>query len=108
MKLSIVIPVLNSEKTLGACLNAITAQTLPREDYEIVIADAGSIDRTLEIARAAGVDVICENPLKTGEAGKTAGIAAAHGDIIALVDSDNILPDPHWLERMLTPLDGFR
>ena len=103
MKLSIVIPVLNSEKTLGACLDAITAQTLPRGDYEIVIADAGSTDRTLEIARAAGVDVICNNPLKTGEAGKTAGIAAAHGDIIALVDSDNILPDSRWLERMLAP-----
>ena len=75
MKLSIVIPVLNSEKTLGACLNAITAQTLPRGDYEIVIADAGSTDRTLEIARAAGVDRIVPNPLKTGEAGKTLHIA---------------------------------
>ena len=103
MKLSIVIPVLNSEKTLGACLEAIAKQTFPRQDYEIVIADAGSTDHTLEIARSAGVDVICDNPLKTGEAGKAAGIAAAHGDIIALVDSDNILDDPSWLERMLAP-----
>ncbi len=103
MKLSIVIPVLNSEKTLPACLEAIAAQTLPRTEFEIVIADAGSSDRTVELARAAGVDVITDNPLKTGEAGKTAGIKAAHGDIIALVDSDNILPAPSWLERMLTP-----
>ena len=55
MKLSIVIPVLNSEKTLGACLGAIASQTMPRADYEIVIADAGSSDRTVEIAKAAGV-----------------------------------------------------
>ena len=105
MKLSIVIPVLNSEKTLGDCLSAIAEQTVPRRDYEIVIADAGSTDRTLEIAREAGVDIICPNPLKTGEAGKTAGIEAAHGDIIALVDSDNILPDPLWLARMLAPFE---
>ena len=39
----------------------------------------------------------------SGEAGKTAGIKAASGDIVALVDSDNILPDPSWLERMLAP-----
>ena len=103
MRLSIVIPVLNSEKTLPACLAAIDAQTLPRTDFEVVIADAGSTDRTLEIAREHGVDVVTANPLKTGEAGKTAGIKAAHGEIIALVDSDNILPDPAWLERMLAP-----
>ncbi|MBR1589367.1 MAG: glycosyltransferase family 2 protein [Kiritimatiellae bacterium] len=103
MKLSIVIPVLNSERTLADCLAAIAAQTLPRAGYEIVIADAGSADRTLEIARAAGVDRIVPNQLKTGEAGKTAGIKAATGDVIALVDSDNILPGPTWLERMLAP-----
>ena len=103
MKISFVIPVLNSERTLGACLDAIRAQDYPRADYEIVIADAGSSDRTLAIARAAGVDTIVPNPLKTGEAGKTAGIKAATGDVIALVDSDNILPDPAWLARMTAP-----
>ena len=103
MFLSVVVPTLNSEKTLGACLRAIRAQSLPESEYEIVIADAGSTDRTLEIAREYGVGTIAENPLKTGEAGKTAGIKAAKGDIIALVDSDNILPDPGWLERMLAP-----
>jgi glycosyltransferase involved in cell wall biosynthesis len=85
------------------CLGAIRAQSLSRSSYEIVIADAGSSDRTLEIAKEFGVETITENPLKTGEAGKTAGIKAAKGDIIALVDSDNILPDPEWLNRMLAP-----
>ena len=100
---SFVIPTLNSEKTLGECLDAILAQDFPRSGYEIVIADAGSSDATLEIAKAKGVDVICANPLKTGEAGKAAGIEAAKGDLIALVDSDNILPDRDWLRRMTEP-----
>ena len=103
MFLSIVIPTLNSEGTLAACLAAIRAQTLPRASYEIVIADAGSSDRTLDVARQYDVETITENPLKTGEAGKAAGIKATKGDVIALVDSDNILPDPGWLERMLAP-----
>ena len=103
MKLSIVIPTLNSERTLRECLASITSQDFPRGAYEIVVADAGSADATLEIAREAGVDAVVANPLKTGEAGKTAGIKAASGDVIALVDSDNILPDPSWLSRMLAP-----
>lgn len=107
MFLSVVIPTLNSEGTLAECLSAIRAQTLPRSAYEIVVADAGSTDRTLDIAREHGVDAIVPNPLKTGEAGKSAGIHAAKGDVIALIDSDNILPDGGWLERMLAPFaDG--
>jgi len=107
MFLSVVIPTLNSEKTLAECLAAIRSQSLPSSAYEIVIADAGSSDRTLDIAREYNVDTITDNPLKTGEAGKTAGIKASRGDIIALVDSDNILPDNGWLERMLRPFaDG--
>lgn len=103
MFLSIVIPTLNSEKTLGECLAAIRAQTLPRSAYEIVVADAGSSDGTLAVAHEYGVDTIVANPLKTGEAGKTAGIKAAKGDCIALIDSDNILLGADWLVRMLAP-----
>ena len=101
--LSVVIPTLNSAGTLEACLRSITCQEMPRDRYEIVLADAGSTDGTIAIARSCGVDRIVENPLKTGEAGKAAGIKAASGGLIALVDSDNILPDPGWLERMIAP-----
>lgn len=100
---SFVIPTLNSEKTLEACLAAILSQRISRAEYEIVVADAGSTDKTVAIARRMGVDRVVGNPLKTGEAGKTAGIQAATGELIALVDSDNILPDERWLEQMIAP-----
>ena len=103
--ISFVIPTLNSAKTIAECLDAILAQDWPRDGYEIVVADAGSTDATLEIARAKGVDTICENPLKTGEAGKAAGIAKSRGEFIALVDSDNILPGPGWLKAMMAPFE---
>ena len=102
-KISFVIPTLNSGKTLEACLLSILSQRMARSSYEIVMADAGSTDSTLEIARRMGVDVIVGNPLKTGEAGKTAGIKASSCELIALVDSDNILQDETWLEQMVAP-----
>ncbi len=105
MKLSIVIPTLNSEATLGECLEAIMRQNFPRDSFEVVIADAGSVDRTLEIAHTYGVDTIATNPLRTGEAGKAAGIKAARGELIALVDSDNIMEAPDWISRMVAPFD---
>ncbi len=103
MKLSIVIPTLNSAPTLPACLEAIAEQTFPRGEYEIIIADAGSTDDTRNIALRYGADKVVENPLKTGEAGKAAGIEHAVGEIIALIDSDNILPTPQWLAEMMAP-----
>jgi len=103
MRVSFVIPTLNSGKTLEACLVSIFQQAIPRSEYEVIIADAGSSDETRAIGRRLGVDKIVENPLKTGEAGKTAGIKASSGAIIALVDSDNILPSASWLSEMLAP-----
>jgi len=103
MLISFVIPTLNSSKTLEACLVSIFQQNIHRSAYEVIIADAGSTDETRSIARRLGVDKIVENPLRTGEAGKTAGIKASSGEIIALIDSDNILPDASWLAKMLTP-----
>ncbi len=104
-KLSVVIPTLNSSKTLPEALEAVFSQDYPRDDYEVIISDAGSKDATIEIAKSLGVDKIVSNPLKTGEAGKTAGINASSGELIALIDSDNILPDKSWIRRMVAPFD---
>ena len=98
---SCVIPTLNSARTLERCLASIRAQDYP--EVEIVIADAGSTDRTLELAQAYGVDQVIDNPLQTGESGKARGAAAAKGEILAFVDSDNVLVGEDWLQRMTAP-----
>jgi glycosyltransferase involved in cell wall biosynthesis len=99
---SVLVPTLNSERTLAACLDAIRAQDYPRELVEIVVADGGSSDRTVEIARAHGARVV-PNPLVSGEAGKAAALRAANGDVVALIDSDNIIVGANWLRRMVAP-----
>lgn len=102
---SILIPTLNSERVLGRCLESIAAQAYPHDLIEIIIADGGSTDATLTIARQY-TDKIYTNPGKTGEAGKAVALAHARGDIVAFVDSDNILPQTDWLTRMIEPFQN--
>ena len=73
---SVVIPTLNAARYLEECLGAVRGQEYAG-GVEIIIVDAGSTDRTLEIAGRFGVDRILENPLNTGEAGKAVGFRAA-------------------------------
>ena len=98
---SIVTPTLNSERTLELCLSSVVSQ-----DYlgkiEVVVADGGSIDKTLEIAKKYGAKIVV-NKLKTGEAGKAAGAKKAKGEILAFIDSDNVLPNKNWLAKMILP-----
>jgi len=98
---SIVIPTLNAGRTLPACLESIKRQQY-EGPVEIVVADGGSTDETLAVAGKYGC-VIVDNPRRTGEAGKAVGVKAASGELIALVDSDNILTGADWLERMTAP-----
>lgn len=103
--ISIVIPTYNSERTLAQCLESIARQDYPREKIEIIIADGGSRDKTLEIAKKFEVDKILRNPLRTGEAGKAVGVEAAKNEIILLQDSDNVLSSQNWLRRMVEPFE---
>jgi len=90
---------------LRECLASIRAQDYPADRLEIIVADAGSSDDTLAIAEEHAVDRVVENPRKTGEAGKSEGIRVAGGEIVALVDSDNILEGNDWLSRLTAPFE---
>lgn len=100
--ISILIPTLNAARVLEGCLNSIAQQDYPKNKIEVVIADGGSTDETLVIAERYGAK-IHKNPLKTGEAGKAVALKQAKGDLVALIDSDNILPTKDWLRKMVVP-----
>lgn len=100
---SIVIPTYNSERLLEECINSILQQDYPRSKIQIIIADGGSKDKTVIIAQQLGADVILDNPLRTAEAGKSVGAKAAKNDLVAFIDSDNILPTNNWLKSMVWP-----
>ena len=99
ISISIVIPTYNSAKTLPACLESIREQDYPVDKVEIIIADAGSSDGTVEIARRFTDKIYC-NSLKTE---KAVGVRFSRGEVVGLIDSDNILPERDWLSRMMGP-----
>lgn len=105
-RVSVVIPTLNSGSTLGRCLESILAQNYSGE-IEIVVADGGSSDNTLRTAGDYRCNIV-KNPGKTGEAGKAQGLKAANGELVAFIDSDNILPGPDWMSLMTLPFKDTR
>lgn len=86
---SIVIPTLNSENTLEQCLLSIKNQTY--QNYEIIVVDGGSADKTVEIASKIGAKVINAN-IKSMTKQTNIGILHSMGKYVYRVDSDVILP----------------
>ncbi len=87
MKVSIIIPALNEEKTLPGLLESIKLQDFT--DYEVILADAHSKDRTREIAEEYSCRVV-DGGLPA--AGRNAGAAAANGEFLFFLDADVVLP----------------
>jgi len=104
INISFIIPTLNAQKVLSKCLSSISKQNYPKSNYEILIIDGGSSDKTISIAKKYNSKIL-KNPLKTAEAGKSVGIKSAKGKYICLIDSDNILPNRNWLKQMVSPLE---
>lgn len=86
--LSIIIPTLNEENYLPGLLASINERDF--KDYEIIIADAGSKDSTLEIARHYGCVVVSGGLPATG---RNIGAKAAKGDVLLFLDADTMLPE---------------
>jgi glycosyltransferase involved in cell wall biosynthesis len=104
VKVSFIIPTLNAGSVLKNCLNSIKQQNFDSKKIEILIIDGGSTDNTISIAKKFKC-LILQNPLKTAEAGKAIGVKRSLGEYIALIDSDNILPDKNWLNTAILPLE---
>ena len=101
--LSIVIPVYNAESYLPCCLDSILAQQFT--DYEVILVDDGSTDRSPAIcdAYAAGHSQIhCLHQANNGHtAARQTGVRASLGTYIAFVDSDDWVA-PEMYDRMCT------
>lgn len=91
---TISIPTFNSEVFIRLCLDSIKAQTY--KNIEINVIDGNSKDHTIEIARQYGVTVVVYNDALLGA--RNEGLKLAQGDLILLLDSDQIL-EPTAIER---------
>lgn len=89
---SIVIPVLNEESTVGVVLKSLTALDFQPFGLtkEIIVADGGSTDKTVEIARAVTNTRVCELDRRLGRgAAMRLGVEKARGNIIVFFPGDN-------------------
>lgn len=101
--MSVIVPARNEEACLGACLDSLLAQT--GVDFELIVVDDQSTDRTREIAGSRpGVLVTEPGPLPEGCSGKCnaaqAGANAARGEWLLFTDADTV-HIPGSLERSL-------
>ncbi len=95
--LSIVIPTLNAADHLAATLGALVPGAIDGLVAQLVIADGGSGDRTLDIAEQAGADIVSADPGRGGQL--RAGAAAARGAWLLFVHADTRL-EPGWVEEV--------
>ncbi len=104
IEVSIVMPCLNEEETLGTCIEK-AQRTLKSLDIqgEVVVADNGSTDSSVAIAERLGARVVHQAQRGYGAA-YLAGLGAAQGHYIIMGDSDDTY-DFTDLERFLTPLN---
>ena len=99
---SVIIPMYNTEKFIGQCIESLLNQT--RKNIEIVVVNDGSTDSSLSIVKAYAEEHDNINLVNKENGGlasaRIAGINAAHGEYIGWVDSDDFL-SPETYETMI-------
>jgi rSAM/selenodomain-associated transferase 2 len=89
MKLSIIIPTLNEADTISETLSTLQRQR--NNDIELIVADGGSADRTVALARTCANIVVTSAPGRARQMNH--GAAVARGDVLLFLHADTHLPD---------------
>ena len=99
--ITVIVPVWNDIDRILLCVEALKAQTLKNNEYEIFVVDNGSTDGTYEkLLSQTGITLLQEsNPGSYSARNK--GLKEARGKYVAFTDSDCI-PDEKWLENLIS------
>ena len=104
MELSVVIPTLNEESNIGACVGAF-APFVRTGRVEVIVVDNHSTDRTRDLATAAGARVLVEGPERCRQ--RNCGWQASVAPYVMFVDADMIVP-PETTDEILSLLSPTR
>ena len=110
-RVTVVVSTFSRAGLLGELLRALERQTLPRDDFEVVVADNGSTDGTWDVL----VDAVVASPLRLLAArlpanrgaagGRNAALGHGRAAIVAFTD-DDCLPQPRWLAALVATVDA--
>lgn len=100
--ISIIVRTRNEERWIGACLDAISRQTV--RDYEVILVDNESTDQTVAKALPYGVTLVTVGEFRPGAA-INRGIEASRGEIIVCLSGHCIPVNEYWLENLVAELD---
>jgi glycosyltransferase involved in cell wall biosynthesis len=105
-RVSVVVCAYNGERTMDACLASLEKLTYP--DYEVIVVNDGSTDRTLAISESYSYCRIISQENKGLSVARNVGAEAASGEIVAYTDSDCVA-DPDWLNYLVGTMEtkGF-
>ena len=107
---SVLIPILNEESNLADCLGSLVAQDYPKTSFEILIADGGSTDRSLEIVREFDsklpITVVDNSKRKEAEWGKALAFEAASGKYVQCMDADMKPSSPTFFSRLVEIMES--
>jgi O-antigen biosynthesis protein len=102
-RVSVVVCAYNAERTMDACLASLAVLNYP--DYEVIVVNDGSRDRTLEIAESYPYCRIISQPNEGLSVARNVGAEAATGEIVAYTDSDCVA-DPDWLTYLVARMEA--
>jgi glycosyltransferase involved in cell wall biosynthesis len=97
IKVSVVIPAFNEEKLIGRCLKSLEKQTMKRGDYEIIVVDNNSTDKTAQIAKKYA-DKVVKEKRKGILFARQKGCDEAQAEIILRTDADGYVPKD-WIKK---------
>ena len=101
-KVSIIIPAFNEEEYIANCLIAIQNQDF--EDYEVIVVDNGSTDKTKDVVSLFRKVRFVEQKAERGAgASKNYGADIANGQILLFIDADEVIGDG-FIEQMIVPI----
>lgn len=105
---SVVVPAYNRAGFLPACLASLCSQTYPSDNYEIILVDDGSTDRSAEKAREilrcwGGMFQVIQKANGGPASARNAGIRASTAEFVACIDVDCVA-DTNWLEQLVSVL----
>ncbi len=111
VKVSVIVPCYNEEKTIGLLLEAVYRQTFPRSEMEVIIADGLSTDRTRALVieyQTAHPDLsilVVDNSRRNIPAGLNAAIRSSQGEILVRLDAHSV-PEVDYVARCVSDLEA--